>query len=205
MIVFAVVGFSSICKAQSEKVANKSSATFSAAYEFYGRTPYPVNSRGARIGYLVDSQTEIEVTYVRSAKNVLLSDYVFSEYSLLMKNWFSSFAYWGAGIGLREVEIKSTVSVSNSSAEEVQQQAINQKHQAVTANIGFGMEIPITKNILIGSDIFNISAPAYWTKKSNDFPDNAAGDEEDPNTYPFLKDGLRTNFHLLRTYIKVRL
>ncbi len=75
----------------------------------------------------------------------------------------------------------------------------------LTGNATLGFEIPIFANVVIGSEVFGLSTPIYWLKKSSDYPINAASYEEDPKSYPYIRDGLKTNYHLVRSFVKVRL
>lgn len=200
--MFGVSG--SIGNAQSEE--SGSVGSYSAAYEFYGRTPYPLNSRGVRIGYAPQAASEIQMAYVWSSQKLLLTNYSYRECSLQLKQLLSSVIFWEIGAGIREVNIDSNVFLAKTDSEEIRTAApVREEYQAISLSLGFGFEYQITANFLIGSSLFNLSSPIHWLKKSSNFPENADESEEDPKEFPYLRDGLRTNFQLLRTFIKVKL
>lgn len=136
----------------------------------------------------------------------MLSDYSYRECSLQLKKLLSPVIFWEVGAGIREVIIESNVFLAKTDSAEIRTAVpVREEYQAISLNLGFGFEYPITGNFLIGSSLFSLSAPLHWLKKSSDFPDNADESEEDPKEFPYLRDGLRTNFQLLRTFVKVKL
>lgn len=135
-----------------------------------------------------------------------MTNYSYREGSLQLKKLLSSVLFWEVGVGVREVIIESDVFLAKTDSADTRIGVpVHEEYQAISLNIGLGFEYPVTDNFLIGSSLFSLSAPIHWLKKSSDFPEGADESEEDPKEFPYLRDGLRTNFQLLRTFVKVKL
>ena len=177
-----------------------------AAYEFYGRAPYPGYARGGRVGYIFSNRQEIGLSYVTSEQDLLLTAFSYSEYALMLSFPLNDYIYFGIGAGYRTVTIKSQVFTQSATSDEpAVAQEVGEQYKMLTGNLLLGFEIPILANLVIGAEVFGLSSPVHWLKKSSDYPDNAADYEEDPKSYPYIRDGLKSNYHLLRSFVKVRL
>ncbi len=174
--------------------------TFAVGYEFYGRAPYPVASRGLRLGYFLGDDAIAQLTYVSSQKTVLMTDFRYQEYGLRYISGFSSVLKFGLGLGLREVDLKYDVFV----AEDTEAQSIHQRGQAVTGLGFFGLEIKLWDWLVVGSELFGVSVPLQWTRRSEAFPDSALEFEENPEEFPYISGGFGTNYQIMRSYVEVR-
>lgn len=176
-----------------------------ASYEFYGRAPYPLIARGGRIGYLTNGGLETELAHIISNHSVLMTDFRYRETTLMVKSSTGQYAYVGAGIGYRQVNLSSEVFLQGDADNGNPRVPVREQYKALTANLVLGFEAVLGKHFVLGFDLFSISSPVYWIKRSNNFPDNSEDYEEDPKSLPFIKEGLGTSYQMARTFIKVRL
>ena len=168
--------------------------------EVYGRAPYPLNSRGLRLGHDLAEGREVELTYVVAQQKVLLSDFHVSEYELRMNTLIGSVAYWGLGVGVRDVALTYDVFV----AEEGVAQHIEEKAQGFTAHGHFGFKLPLASWLSVGTDLYGLSMPLFWTKHSGKYPDGAEDFEENPRDFPYVNSGFGLCFQMVRTYLRFR-
>jgi len=204
-VFLPLIAFQSTATAD-EGTGGNSNHTVSASYEFYGRAPYPGFSRGARVGYIFSNRQELGLSYVTAEQDLLLTSYQYNEYALMLSFWTSHYIYFGLGGGYRTVTINSQVFTQPAAENEATAtHQVHEQYKMLTANSALGIEIPIFANLVIGAEIFGVSTPIHWFKKTSNFPDNAAEYEEDPKSYPYIRDGLKTNYHLIRSFVKVRL
>lgn len=173
---------------------------YSLGMEFYGLAPYPNPSSGLRLGSLVGEDSEWELTHIQSRKEVLLANAKFLETSLRLKTFLNPFMHYSFGLGARNLNIE--YEVSRSSHQE--QEPVNEHHQAVIAQFGFGIELTLFEVITLGSDLMAFSVPLHWTKRVDKFPSDAEATEEDPKDLPFIVSGFSSHTQFLRTYLKVR-
>lgn len=201
--LLATTGFCSPLTGQEGTAASEN--MYSVAYEFYGRSPYPITSRGARISYLPAGGSEIEVSHVRSSYTVLMTDFQYRETSLTMKARSGRYITLTGGLGYRTANLTSDVSIRSADEAMTSRVTVEEDFRAITANFGLGCEYAVSRNFLLGFDLFSVSSPVYTIKKTDNFPDNSAEYEEDPKSLPFIRDGLGTSYQMVRSYIKVRL
>lgn len=175
-----------------------SDETVAVGFEFYGRAPYPVPSHGLRLGYLLGKGAMAQLTYVKSEKTVLMTDFKYQEYGLRFVG--GSILKFGVGLGLREVDLSYDVFV----AEDSEAHPIRQRGQAVTGLGFFGLEIKLWDWLVVGTELFGVSVPLQWTKRSEAFPDSALETEENPEDFPYISGGFGTNYQLMRSYVEVR-
>lgn len=197
---------SSVQARSQEASGENSEHSAFAAFEFYGRAPYPGYARGGRAGYIFTNRQELYLSYVTSEQDLLLTSFSYNEYALMISFWLNDYIYFGMGGGHRTVTIKSQVFTEPAvtTGPDVAQE-VTEHYKLLTGNVALGFEIPILANLVIGAEVFGLSSPIHWIKKSSDYPDNAAVYEEDPKSYPYVRDGLNSNYHLLRSFVKVRL
>jgi hypothetical protein len=189
-----------------ETTGGSSNQSVFAAYEFYGRAPYPGNALGGRAGYIFSNRQELSLTYVTSKQDLLLTSFSYNEYALVLSFWLNEYIYLSIGGGHRTVTINSQVFTEPFvSGEPSVAQEVSEIYKVLTGNMALGFEIPIFSNLVIGAEVFGLSSPIHWIKKSSNYPDNAADYEEDPKSYPYIRDGLKSNYHLMRSFVKVRL
>jgi hypothetical protein len=178
---------------------------YSLSYEYYGRAPYPITSRGARVGFLPAGGSEVEISHVRSEYSVLLTSFTFNETTLIMRSKAGSYIAFSGGLGYRQADLETNVFLRSEDPDLKPQAAVSEEFKAITVNFGLGCEIPLSRNFLLGFDLFSVSSPIYAIKKTDNFPDNSAEYEEDPKSLPFIRDGLGTSYQMARSFIKVRL
>ena len=204
-LLLPLMGFSHQAVSQDASGENSDQTVF-AGYEFYGRAPYPGYARGGRAGYIFSNREELALTYVESKQDLLLTSFSYIEYALMLSFRLNDFIYFGIGAGHRTVTIDSQVFTEQSVSDQpTVPQKVSEHYKMLTGNTTIGFEIPFLSNFVIGAEVFGLSSPLYWIKKSSDYPENAAVYEEDPKTFPYIRDGLKTNYHLLRSFVKVRL
>jgi hypothetical protein len=204
-IAMTLVAYSSNAEAQDGTSSN-SEHSVAAAYEFYGRAPYPAYARGGRVAYIFNNRQELSLSYIDAKQHVLLTSYRYSEYALMLSFWMNHYIYFTVGTGNRTVTIDAQVFVEPINTNDVAaSQQVHAQYKMLTANAALGFEIPIFANFVIGTEIFGLSSPIHSLKKSSNYPENATEFEEDPKSYPYIRDGLRTNYHLMRSFVKVRL
>jgi hypothetical protein len=154
-------------EAKSQATAGKSSdQSVFAAYEFYGRAPYPGNARGGRAGYIFSNRQELSLSYVTSKQDLLLTSFSYNEYALMLSFWLNEYIYFGIGGGHRTVTINSQVFTEpDVSGEPTDAQEVSEIYKMLTGNIALGFEIPIFSNLVIGGEVFGLSSPIHWMQK----------------------------------------
>lgn len=131
---------------------------------------------------------------------MLLTDFRYRECEVRARLFAGDFAYWGAGLGYREVDLEYGVFTDGSETSV----ELSERHRALTAHLHMGFEWTLLGFLTAGSDVFNVSLPLRWLNNDDRYPADAAGFEDDPKDLPHFKDAFGTNLHFLRTYLKVR-
>lgn len=200
-----IVGSASLfgSSALAEPAASSSSSkTFAVGAELFGRSPYPLSSRGVRFDYLMREDLSVGFSYIESERSVLLADYRYTEACIVGKSFLSSLLHVSYGLGVRDVVLAYDIFEQEDEAAPDEQ--IAEKHQAMIANVRFGIDQTIFDTITIGTDLISVSSPLHWTKQDDRFPDGAKDYDEDPKGFPYIDAGFSTNVHVLRTYLLVR-
>lgn len=183
----------------SDGVTSSGSNSSWIAIEPYGRSPYPLVSRGLRLGYQSGDGTEYELTYSDAVETVLLTDFRVSEYEIRLNNPVGSVAYWGYGLGFRKLELDYDVFATD----ETDARHISDQAGAITANAHFGIRVRLVSWFAVGSDLFSLSQPIHWTKQEDSYPGDADNFEENPHNFPYVKDSFKLSFQFARTYVRV--
>jgi hypothetical protein len=171
-----------------------------AGVEATGSAPYPSLSRGLRLGYRPEDRYEIQLTYVESQRDVLLSHDEYKEYALRLAHQLIPLVHCGYGLALRDVTLDYDVFITDQADEK----PVHEHAQAVAANAFLGLQTTAFNTVTVGSDLFTISVPLRWLKHDGRFPDDAAELEDDPKTFPYVASAFKTNMQFLRTYVEVR-
>lgn len=169
--------------------------------DFFGMAPYPIQSNGGRVGYFVSDRLEIGATYLRSRSEILLADTDYREYGVHLSAFLDGNFYWGVGLAFRDV----TLAYDLFTAETEPMVAAKEHHQSVAGTAHFGFQFTLFDRITVGSDLAGVSVPVHWVRQNDQFPNDANAREEDPKTFPVIKESLGANLQVLKSYIKVRL
>jgi hypothetical protein len=207
MLVFVVVvGLTAAPKSFAESSGGSTQSpgmetNFSLGAEVFGLAPYPLHSQGLRLGYFMTPTGELELTYVKSATKVLLTDFTYAEYGLNVNIFTDSELYWGVGITVRDVELKYNIFTSGDAGS----RDLVEREQAIAVNGHLGLQFSYFDRLTIGSDVVTVSAPVYRTMQSHNFPADADEREDDPREFPVIESGFKVNMQFLRTFVKVRI
>jgi hypothetical protein len=177
--------------------SESSESRVSLGAEVFGRAPYPMTSRGGRIGYDWNSRSGIELAYFQAEQTVLLAEVKTSEADLTYKRMLNGIIHWSYGFGFRRIDLDYGLFVDESE----ERLDVEERHEAVTVTSRFGFEIPLFFGIRIGCDPIGVSAPVKWTRREDNFPGEASDFEQDPKEFPFVSNAFKLNYQLVRSYV----
>lgn len=187
--------------AQPEAARPSGAGTRILALELYGRAPYPSVSRGLRLVYTGETTPTLEIAYVESQNNLLLTDTRYRAVELRIVRQNAGWGRWGAGLATREVSVAYDAYPSEPT-NETEATPVQETWQSIDFIAGAGVATILGGHAVVGSDLMAVAVPLKWIKRRSSRARDGL-DDDDPKDYPYIREGFRANLQLLRTYVGV--
>jgi hypothetical protein len=188
--------------AQPEAATSSGAGTRTLALELYGRTPYPSVSRGLRLAYTGQATPTLEIAYVESQNNLLLTNTRYRAVELRVMRQNAGLGRWGVGLGAREVSVAYDTYPSEPT-NETEAIPVQETWQSIDFIAGAGIATTLGGHAVVGSDLISVAVPLKWIKRRSSRARDGLDDDDDPKDYPYIREGFGANMQLLRTYVGV--
>jgi hypothetical protein len=158
---------------------------------------YPFNTQGANVGTVLTPTSEIELSYLQSSSEILLTE-IESELVVLRYRFLTgNISYINLGLGQRKVGISYDVQTAEDDF------SVNAEIVSLVFEVSFGTRFKFG-DFVAGVDWFGIHAPLSTISTKDSFPDDVDQNERKYSEEAFNEIAANTNGQFVRPYIGYR-